>query len=427
MDSNRNPKTYILAIIVCISVAVPVLCLPMGMKSSNPSLTLRKAYAATFPEPEEEEEEVLVEDWALVSEGDTLIDVSNGGTVSGATGVTYLVEPMTATEDYTDVPSYYVVQEFDEAGLPIEQLDPLYFAPDDTPLYIETYDSILKEEPDMSSSTVTTLATGEGVTRVGIGDTWSKIVTDDGEEGYVLTNTLSYEMVWVAIDRTVWVDTDSLTLRAEPSTESEIVATLPDEARLHCTGIADKWYHVTTDSGLEGYVYVSYTTQTAPPTPTPVPQRTNTGGGGGNGGGGGGSSSGGGGGGSSYSPGTPVITGQNGSSVVSAAESLLGAPYVYCGESSSGVDCSGLVVYAYRQIGVSVPHYADSIASCGYSVDRSDIQPGDIVCYDYGGGYCGHVAIYVGGGSVIHASNSGEDVRYGSLDMMPIMSIRRVF
>ena len=190
MYSKKNPKSYILSIIVCCSVAIPIVCLPLGMKSSNPSLTVRKAYAATFPEPEEEEEEVLVEDWALVSEGDELIDVSNGGTVSGSTGVTYLMEPMTVSEDFTDVPSYFVVQEFDEAGLPIEQLDPLYFAPDDTALYIESYDSILKEEPDMSSATVTTLATGEGVTRVGIGDTWSKIVTDDGEEGYVLTSTL---------------------------------------------------------------------------------------------------------------------------------------------------------------------------------------------------------------------------------------------
>ncbi|MBR2294620.1 MAG: C40 family peptidase [Clostridiales bacterium] len=423
MDSKRNPKNNILAIIVCFSVAAPIVCLPLGIKTTDPAITVRKAYAATFPEPEEEEEEVLVEDWALVSEGEDLIDVSNGGTVGG---ISYLQAPETSDEDFSDVPSYMVYQEYDEAGLPIEQLDPLYFAPDETALYIETFDSILKEEPDMSSMTVTTLATGEGVTRIGIGDTWSKIRTEDGEEGYVLTNTLSYEMVWVDIDRTVWVDTDSLTLRSEPSTESEVVATLPDEARLHCTGIADKWYRVTTESGLEGYVYVSYTTQTPPPTPTPVPVARPNGGGGG---GGGGSSSGGGGsgGGSSYSPGTPVITGQNGSSVVSAAESLLGAPYVYCGESSSGVDCSGLVVYAYRQIGVSVPHYADSIAGCGYSVDRSDIQPGDIVCYDYGGGYCGHVAIYVGGGSVIHASNSGEDVRYGSLDMMPILSIRRVF
>ena len=357
MDSKRNPKNHILAIIVCFSVAAPIVCLPLGIKTTDPAITVRKAYAATFPEPEEEEEEVLVEDWALVSEGEDLIDVSNGGTVGG---ISYLQEPETPDENFSDVPSYMVYQEYDEAGLPIEQLDPLYFAPDETALYIETFDSILKEEPDMSSLTVTTLATGVGVTRIGIGDTWSKIRTEDGEEGYVLTNTLSYEMVWVDIDRTVWVDTDSLTLRSEPSTESEVVATLPDEARLHCTGIADKWYRVTTESGLEGYVYVSYTTQTPPPTPTPVPvARPNGGGGGGSSSGGGG----GGGGGSSYTPGTPVITGQNGSSVVSAAESLLGAPYVYCGESSSGVDCSGLVVYAYRQIGGSVPHYAVQISA----------------------------------------------------------------
>lgn len=429
MAFKKNARQYILAIVVCMSVAIPVLCLPVGLRDGvSPALKVRRAYAATFPEDEKTEEELAAEaelaaQEAAAEEG---LIIAGQGTLIQSTYEDGYIPPEEAEVSYSDVPAYTVFQNYDEAGLPIELLDTQYFAPapEGEYLYIAADNSILKETPIMDSNTLDTLATGEGVTRLAIGDTWSKVQTADGLEGYVLTSTLSYEMVWVAIDRTVWVDTDSLSLRSEPNTCSEVVATLPDETRLRCTGIADKWYEVTTESGLHGYVYISYTTQTPPPTPTPTPvPRTSSGGGGG----GGGSSSGGGGGGRSYSAGTPIITGANGSSVVSAAESLLGCPYVYGGESSSGVDCSGLVVYCYRQIGVGgLPHYANSLTGYGQEVSRDNIQPGDIVCYDYGGGYCGHVAIYVGGGQVIHASNSREDVRYGSLDMMPILTIRRI-
>ena len=427
---SRKIRTGILAIAVSASVAVPLLCLPFGTSEDNPSYRVRTAYAAMNPDIQAEiEEEVLVEDWALLnsdSNTEGLIDVSNGGTVS-ASYLDGYSENLARDTAYTDVLSYTVFQDYDTAGLPIELLDPQYFAPDNTNYYIKSRDSILKEHPDMDSITLQSLATGEAVTRVGIGDKWSKVQTQDGMEGYVLTDTLSYEMVWVDIDRMVWVDTSSLTLRKEASTESEVVATLPVDTRLRAVSISDKWYKVITDNGTEGYVYISYTTQTAPPTPTPVPVRTNNGGGSsGNRGGGSSGNRGGSGGSSGGGGGTPVITGVNGSSVVSAATSLVGVNYVYGGESSSGVDCSGLVVYAYRQIGVSVPHYSQSLTSCGVSVSRSNIQPGDIVCYDYGGGYCGHVAIYVGGGQVVHASNSGSTVKYGSVDMMPIMTIRRI-
>ena len=429
MAFKKNARQYILAIVVCISVAIPVLCLPVGMRDGvSPALRVRRAYAATFPEEEKTEEQLAAEAAMAQAQAEAdagLIQAGQGTLIQASYEEGY--EPPEETEvSYSDVPAYMVFQNYDEAGLPIELLDTQYFAPapEGEYLYIAADNSILKESPVMDSNTLDTLATGEGVTRLAIGDTWSRVQTSDGLEGYVLTSTLSYEMIWIAIDRTVWVDTDSLSLRAEPSTSAELVATLPDETRLHCTGIADKWYEVTTDSGLHGYVYISYTTQTPPPTPTPTPvPRTSSGGGGG----GGGSSSGGGGGGSYSFGSTPIITGANGSSVVSVAESMLGVAYVYCGESSSGVDCSGLVVYCYRLVGVGgLPHYANSLVNYGQEVSRDNIQPGDIVCYDYGGGYCGHVAIYVGGGQVIHASNSRGNVRYGSLDMMPILTIRRI-
>jgi len=436
-------------------VTVPVICFPIGLREmTRPSLAVRRAYAATFPDAGVvEQTQALVEEWALnvntsgevVTGGETeggdgeqgdqgdqgdqadpngdyvvpdgMIDVSNGGIAN-----TSYVEGYTPVENtsYSDIPTYTIYQQYDEANLPIELLDVTVFTPDNTTEYVDAQDSILKEFPDMSSNTVGTLFVGQAVTRIGIGDTWSKVVTEDGVEGYVLSNSLSDEMVWQAIDRTVWVDADSLTLRAEPSTDSEVLATLPRDSRLHCTSVSAKWYEVTTEAGLTGYVYISYTTTNAPPTPTPTnPPRSSSGGRSG------GSSGG------SYSGSTgntatlPVITGVNGESIVNICVSMLGVDYVWAGESSSGVDCSGLVVYAYRQIGISVPHLAQSITTCGVSVSRSDIMPGDVVCWDTGGGYCGHVGIYVGGGQVIHASNSRDNVCYGSVDMMSILTIRR--
>ncbi|MBR2295356.1 MAG: C40 family peptidase [Clostridiales bacterium] len=419
---KSNARKYILSIITCFSVAFPIVGLPLGVREgTSPALLVRRAYADTYPE-EEVEEEPVVEDEEVDTE---MIDyLMSGGTISATYNEGY--QESSEESEYSDVPAYTVYQEYDEAGLKIELLDPMYFAPDETQYYIQAPDSIIKEEPDMSSMTIQPIPMGEGVIRIGIGDSWSKIRTEDGVEGYVLTDTLSYEMVWQAIYRDVWVDTDSLTLRAEPSTESEVVATLSDETHLVADNVADKWYHVTTDSGLEGYVYISYTTQTPPPTPTPTPTPVPPSN---NGGGGGGSSSGGGTG-VDYNQvvgGTYENTGNNGQTIANIAESMLGVSYVWGASSSSAVDCSGLVCYCYAELGVTLPHYSQSLCSVGEPVSRDNVQVGDIVCWDTGGGYCGHVGIYVGGGQCIDARGVNYGVVYGDIDRHPIVTIRRIF
>ena len=244
--------------------------------------------------------------------------------------------------------------------------------------------------------------------------TWSRIkVTDNKKneyEGYVLTNTIQDTMVSVSVDRAVWVDTDSLIVRSQPSTSSEEVTIVNDEDKLICSAIVgDKWYKVKTPGGKEGYVYMSYTTTNPPPTPTPTPTpRPKP------------ASSG-----SRGSRSYPSNIGYNGESVVKIAEYMLGKPYVFGGTSSSGVDCAGLVTYCYAQIGVSVANGSNTIyKSYGWTVSRDDLKLGDVICYDYGG-WCGHVAIYIGDGQVIHASASKGVVKYGNLDMMGIIAIKR--
>jgi cell wall-associated NlpC family hydrolase len=92
---------------------------------------------------------------------------------------------------------------------------------------------------------------------------------------------------------------------------------------------------------------------------------------------------------------------------VGIAMQYLGTPYVYGGASPSGFDCSGFVMYVYAQLGVSLPHNAAAQYGSGTPVDRSQLQPGDLVFFNG----LGHNGIYVGGGSFIHSPHTGDVVK----------------
>ena len=97
--------------------------------------------------------------------------------------------------------------------------------------------------------------------------------------------------------------------------------------------------------------------------------------------------------------------------VVGIAMQYLGTPYVYGGASPGGFDCSGFVMYVFSQIGVSLPHNAAAQYGSGTPVDRSQLQPGDLVFFNG----LGHVGIYVGGGSFIHSPHTGDVVKISSI------------
>jgi peptidoglycan DL-endopeptidase CwlO len=100
-----------------------------------------------------------------------------------------------------------------------------------------------------------------------------------------------------------------------------------------------------------------------------------------------------------------------GGQAVQIAERYLGVPYVWGGASPAGFDCSGLVMYVYGQLGVSLPHNAAAQYDSLPHVSESDLQPGDLVFFDG----LGHVGIYVGGGEIIHAPHTGTVVQFSSL------------
>jgi cell wall-associated NlpC family hydrolase len=97
--------------------------------------------------------------------------------------------------------------------------------------------------------------------------------------------------------------------------------------------------------------------------------------------------------------------------VVGIAMQYLGTPYVYGGASPSGFDCSGFIMYVFSQLGVSLPHNAAAQYGVGTPVDRSQLQPGDLVFFNG----LGHAGIYVGGGSFIHAPHTGDVVKISSM------------
>ncbi len=97
---------------------------------------------------------------------------------------------------------------------------------------------------------------------------------------------------------------------------------------------------------------------------------------------------------------------------MAAAQSQLGVPYHWGGESPGvGFDCSGLTQWAWGRAGVSIPRTAQEQYDAIAHVSLAALQPGDLVFWGDGPGGISHVAIYVGGGAVIHAPETGEDVR----------------
>jgi cell wall-associated NlpC family hydrolase len=124
-------------------------------------------------------------------------------------------------------------------------------------------------------------------------------------------------------------------------------------------------------------------------------------------------------------PSSPVVgaSGPTGADVVSDAKQYLGIPYVWGGESTSGLDCSGLVQKTYADLGIKLPRVAADQAHVGTPVDSlADAQPGDLLFF---GDPAYHVAIYAGDGQLIESPEPGKTVHITDVYQTPT-SIRRI-
>lgn len=124
-------------------------------------------------------------------------------------------------------------------------------------------------------------------------------------------------------------------------------------------------------------------------------------------------------------PSSVTISGDNemGVAVANFAVQFVGNPYKWGGTSlTNGADCSGFVMSVYANFGVSLPHSSSADRKQGYAVDSlANALPGDLICYS------GHVALYIGDGNIVHASNSKTGIIISRADYKKILAIRRIF
>ena len=180
--------------------------------------------------------------------------------------------------------------------------------------------------------------------------------------------------------------TDTLNVREEKNTKSDIVTQITDGDDAIVQSVSKDWVKIKTDSGKVGYVAKEYVSTTlkfkhavsaAEKKASDSAKSTST---------------------------TQAPSGKGGSAVVKYALQFVGNPYVWGGTSlTGGADCSGFTMRIYEKFGYSLPHSSAAQAGYGRSVSLSNLQPGDLLFYKHGSSI-GHVAMYIGGGRIVHAA-----------------------
>ena len=122
--------------------------------------------------------------------------------------------------------------------------------------------------------------------------------------------------------------------------------------------------------------------------------------------------------------GTGAASGQTGEQVLALATQHLGTPYVWGGASPGGFDCSGLMQWSYRQVGIDLPRVSTDQAKAGRPVSAADARPGDLVFFERG--RVDHIGMYAGGGKWVVAPKTGDVVKLQDVDLAKATTIRRI-
>ena len=244
--------------------------------------------------------------------------------------------------------------------------------------YISRSSTSTSPPPPPPASVYYILSQGSQMTITGVSDGWCKM--DDGsQEGYVNADYVSVNGIPL-VDPKGIITGDCVNIRSIPSTDGDIVSKVYGGALVDLLSLENGWYAVSY-GGAVGYIRNDCLS---------------------------------------------VYTGSSasgvGAAIAETALQYLGTPYAYGGASSRGFDCSGFTMYVLSQHGYSAPHSATSQwNSTGTYVERSDLQPGDLVLFcdpsRSNGKACSHVGIYIGDNEFVHASSgsSGKYVRISSL------------
>lgn len=223
---------------------------------------------------------------------------------------------------------------------------------------------------------------------LGTKDDWTKIksgkVTGYVKSEYLLTGDQALAAAEEAVITVATVKTTTLRVRKEASVESSIVSLVGEGEDLIVQKIVDDWYKVEVDD-QKGYISGDYI-EVSQKLPTAASIKELTAGG-------------------------ADGVSSTGISLVQYALQFVGNRYVWGGTSlTSGVDCSGFTMQVYAHYGISLPHHAASQPAYGTRVSASSAKPGDLFFYGNGRGI-NHVAIYIGNGQVVHASNARTGIK----------------
>lgn len=199
---------------------------------------------------------------------------------------------------------------------------------------------------------------------------------------YIVTGEKAWSMATELAQYVATAQTGGLRVRIEPNTDCEILAQLADGEEVTVIEDGEEWIKVEVD-GEEGYVSAEF---------VDVELSLNTA--------------------------MTLAQARYGAEVSEVRAGLcdyalqfVGNPYVWGGVSlTKGADCSGFVLSIYKKYGVSLPHSSRAQANCGKKISSSELQPGDLIFYGKGS-YINHVAIYIGGGQIVHASNKRTGIK----------------
>jgi cell wall-associated NlpC family hydrolase len=238
--------------------------------------------------------------------------------------------------------------------------------------YVNTNGLRLRSEPNLDSQILTLLYSGETYQVLEVGDEFVKVQVDD-EIGYVYGEMID---VSVKFDTAISLEEEKAKEEEEARKKAEAAAAAKklEEAKKAAAAAAESAAAANQSSQSEASG--SSTTQETT---------------------------------AAVSTTTTSVSSASRDALVSYAKQWVGVtPYVYGGTSlTTGADCSGFIQACYANaLGMSVPRDSRSQASGGTEISESELQPGDLVFYNGGGSTINHVAMYIGGGQVVHASNA---------------------